>query len=146
MYQMVRERLLAEKEKLGISPKTMAERSRLRFPENTIKRVLSGETSDPGVSTLVDIGETLGLQPYEIFMDEITAAEFRAYQEIKNVADEAKADCIRLKAVTDELRERNVALSDKITMLEMMVAHRDDMIQVYKDCVELLKMSIKVEQ
>ena len=145
MYQMVRERLLAEKKKLNISTKTMAERSRLRLPENTIKRVLSGETSDPGVSTLVDIGETLGLQPYEIFMDEITAAEFRAYQEIKNAADEAKADCIRLKAVTDELRERNVALSDKITMLEMMIAHKEDMIQVYKDCVELLKMNIKAE-
>ena len=146
MYQIVRERLLEEKRKLNISTRSMAERSRLKLPENTIKRVLSGETSDPGVGTASDIAETLGMQPYEMFMDSVTAAEFKAYLELKNMADEATAERLRLVAENEDLKFINKKLSDKIESLEMMLAHRDDMIQVYKDCVELLKMSIKTEQ
>lgn len=145
MYQIVRERLLEEKKKLNISTRSMAERSRLKLPENTIKRVLSGETSDPGVGTVSDIAETLGMQPYEIFMDSVTAAEFKAYLELKNMADEAQAERVRLVAENEDIKLINKKLSDKIEALEMMIAHRDDMLQVYKDCIDIIKSNIKGE-
>ena len=143
MYQIVRERLLEEKKRLNISTRSMAERSKLQLPEGTIKRVLSGETADPGVSTASDIAETLGMQPYEIFMDATTSLEFKAYLELKNSADEAKAERIKLVSDNEELKLINKNLSDKIEILEMMVAHRDDMLQVYKDCVDIIKRNIK---
>ena len=146
MYQIFRERLNEEKKKLSISTRSMSERSKLQIPESTIKRVLNGDTVDPGVATASDIAETLGMQPYEMLMDAVTASEFRAYQDLKFKADEATAERLRIVAENEDLKLINKKLSDKIEALEMMLAHRDDMIQVYKDCVELLKMSIKVEQ
>lgn len=143
MYQIVRERLLEEKRKLNISTRSMSERSRLKLPENTIKRVLSGETSDPGVGTASDIAETLGMQPYEMFMDSVTAAEFKAYLELKNMADEAQAERVSLVAENEDLKLINKKLSDKIEALEMMIAHRDDMIQVYKDCIDIVKQHMR---
>lgn len=98
MYQIVRERLLEEKKKLNISTRSMAERSKLQLPEATIKRVLSGETFNPGIDTASDIAETLGMHPYEMFMDSGTAAEFKAYLELKHKADEAQAERVRLVA------------------------------------------------
>ena len=143
MYQIVRERLLEEKKKLNISTRSMAERSKLQLPEGTIKRVLSGETFNPGIDTASDIAETLGMQPYEMFMDSVIAAEFKVYLELKHKADEAQAERVRIVAENEDLKLINKKLSDKIEALEMMLTHRDDMIQVYKDCVELLKMNIK---
>jgi transcriptional regulator with XRE-family HTH domain len=143
MYQTVRERLLEEKKKLNISTRSMSERSKLQLPETTIKRVLSGETNKPGVDTVSDIAETLGVQPYEIFMDSITAAEFRAYQELRFKADETTAERLRLIAENEELIRINLGLSDKIGQLEMMIAHRDDIIRVYKDCIDIIKANIK---
>ena len=143
MYQIVRERLLEEKKKLNISTRSMSERSILQLPEGTIKRVLSGETNDPGVGTVVDIAETLGMQPYELFMDSVTASEFKAYLELKTASDEARAERVRLVAENEELKLINKKLSDEKETLEMMIAHRDDMLQVYRDCIDIVKKYTK---
>lgn len=145
MYQIVRERLLEEKKKLNISTRSMAERSKLQLPEGTIKRVLSGETFNPGIDTASDIAETLGMHPYEMFMDSGTAAEFKAYLELKHKADEAQAERVRLVAENEDLKFINKTLSDKIETLEMMIAHRDDMLQVYKDCIDIVKHHMRDE-
>ena len=71
---MFRERILEEKKRLNLSAKTMSDTSRLHLPEETIHRVLSGKTSDPGISTVLDLAETVGLKHYEVFMDATLAA------------------------------------------------------------------------
>ena len=43
---MFRERILEEKKKLGISTKSMSERSRMHVQEETIGRVLNGKTAE----------------------------------------------------------------------------------------------------
>lgn len=141
---MFRDRIIEEKKKLNISARSMSERSKLHIPEETISRVLSGKTIDPGVSTVLDIGDTVGLEPYELFMDETLAAEFKAFLELKNKSEESEAERIRIIAENGSLKDINLGLSDKIMVLEAKVESQDKLIDVYKKCLELLeKFKIK---
>lgn len=128
---MFRERIVEEKKKLGITAKSMSERSRLHTPEETISRVLSGKTADPGVNTVLDVGETVGLAPYEIFMDSTLAAEFRAFLELKSKSEETEAERIRIIAENEDLKIINTTLSQKIERLEMQLQHKEEIIALH---------------
>lgn len=135
---MFRDRINEEKRRLNISARSMSERSKLHIPEETICRVLSGKTADPGVSTALDIADTVGLAPYELFMDATLAAEFKAFLELKNKSDESEAERIRIVAENESLKSINLGLSDKIMMLEAKIESQERLIAVYGKCIELL--------
>ena len=129
---MFRERLNEEKKRLGITAKSVSAMAKLHTPEETISRVLSGKTSDPGVCTVLDIGEAMGLAPYEIFMDATLAAEFRAFLDLKSRSDETEAERIRLSAENDNLKITNVSLSQKIEKLEAELEHKKEIIALHE--------------
>lgn len=129
---MYRDRIKEEKKRLGISSKSMAARSELQVQEETISRFLSGKTADPGTSVTLDLGATVGLKPYEIFMDATTAAEFAAFLELKSKSEETEADRIRIIAENETLKTTNAALATEIDTLRMKLAHRDELIE-HKD-------------
>ena len=128
---MFRERVLEEKKRLNLSTRTMADTSRLHLPEETIRRVLSGKTADPGISTALDIADTVGLKPYEAFMDATLAAEFKAFLELKSRSDETEADRIRIVAENENLKATNAGLVDRIRVLEMQLSHKDEIIALH---------------
>ena len=101
---MFRDRLNEEKKRLNISAKSMALNYKLHIPEETISRVLSGKTSDPGINTVLDLGETVGLAPHELFMDATLAEEFRAFLDLKSKIEETKAERIRIVAENESLK------------------------------------------
>lgn len=128
---MLHERVLEEKKRLGISAKTMSERSTLHVTEETISRFLSGKTGDPGVKTFIDIAGTVGLEPYEAFMDATLAAEFKAFLELKSKSEETEAERVRIVAENESLKITNASLSNKIAMLEMQLAHKEEIIALH---------------
>ena len=136
---MFRERIIEQKKKLNISARSMSERSKLHLPEETVSRMLSGKTENPGVLTVLDVGDTVGLAPYELFMDETLAAEFKAFLELKSRNEQSEADVIRLTAEVENLKGINLGLADKIMVLEAEVKSQDKLIEVYQKCMELLE-------
>ena len=128
---MFRERILEEKKRLNLSTRTMADMSRLHLPEETISRVLSGKTADPGIGTAIDIAETVGLKPYEAFMDATLAAEFKAFLELKSRSEETEAERIRIVAENENLKATNAGLVDRIRVLEMQLSHKDEIIALH---------------
>ena len=136
---MFRERIIEQKKKLNISARSMSERSKLHLPEETVSRMLSGKTEKPGVLTVLDVGDTVGLAPYELFMDETLAAEFKAFLELKSRNEQSEADVIRLTAEVENLKGINLGLADKIMVLEAEVKSQDKLIEVYQKCMELLE-------
>lgn len=136
---MFRERIIEEKKKLNISVRFMAERSKMHLPEETISRMLTGKTENPGVLTVLDAGDTVGLEPWELFMDETLAAEFKAFLELKNRSAQSEADVIRLTAENANLKNINIGLADKIMVLEAEIKSQDKLIEVYQKCMELLE-------
>ena len=133
---MFRDRIIEAKKALGISSKTMSERSTLQLPEETISRVLHGKVADPHISTLLDLGETVGLAPYEIFMDAGTAAEFRLFLETResNIDNSAQLELLRIKAT--ELESRLKEKEHEIYDLKHDLAHKDEIIVLYKRLLE----------
>ena len=125
---MFRERILEEKKRLNLSVKTMAYKSRLQLSEETVNRIITGKTSDPGVNTLLDVADTVDLKPYELFMDSTLAAEFKAFLALKSKSDETEADRIRIIAENESLKATNAGLVDKIRVLEMQLAHKEEII------------------
>ena len=128
---MFRDRIIEERKRLSITVRSMSERSKLRIPEETISRVLSGKTADPGVSTVIDMGETVGLAAYEIFMDSTLASEFRAFLELKSKSEETEAERIRIIAENENLKTINATLSQKIEILEIKLAHKEELIALH---------------
>lgn len=128
---MFRDRITEERKRLRITVRSMSERSKLRLPEETISRVLSGKTADPGVSTVIDLGETVGLAAYEIFMDSTLSSEFRAFLELKSKSEETEAERIRIIAENETLKTINATLSQKIEILEMKLAHKEELIALH---------------
>lgn len=129
---MYRERITEEKKRLNLSARTMSDLSRLHILEETISRFLSGKTNDPGVNTVLDLGETVGLKPYEIFMDATMAAEFRAFLELKSKSAETEAERVKMIAENEELKITNAGLVDKIRVLEMQLDHKKELLSVYE--------------
>jgi transcriptional regulator with XRE-family HTH domain len=129
---MYRQRIAEEKKRLNLSARTMSDLSRLHILEETISRFLSGKTADPGINTVLDLAETVGLKPYEIFMDSTLAAEFRAFLELKSKSEETEAERVRIIAENEELKTTNVGLVDKIRVLEMQLAHKEELVKVYE--------------
>ena len=128
---MFRDRIKEEKKKLNISSKSMSERSRMHIPEETISRVLSGKTIDPGISIVLDLGETVGLAPYEIFMCSTLVAEFKAFLELKSKSDETENERIRILAENETLKTINATLSNKIEVLEAKLTLKDELLELH---------------
>lgn len=129
---MYRQRIIEEKKRLNLSSRSMSDLSRLHIQEETISRFLSGKTADPGVNTVLDLGETVGLKPYEIFMDAMLAAEFRVFLELKSKSEETEAERVQMLAENEELKTTNAGLVDKIRVLEMKLEHSEKLISVYE--------------
>lgn len=128
---MFRDRILAEKTKSNLSSKTLADTSRLHLSEETIRRILTGKTADPGINAVLDIGEGVGLKPYEIFMDDTLAAEFRAFLELKSRNEATEAEHIKLLAEYESLKATNAGLVDRIRVLEMTLEHKEEIIALH---------------
>ena len=134
---MFRERILEEKKRLNLSIKTMADMSQLHLTEETIGRVLSGKSADPGNSTVLDIGGTVGLKPYEIFMDATLAAEFKAFLDLKARSEETEAERIRIVAENESLKTTNAGLVDRIRVLEMQLSHKEELLALHNYYIKL---------
>lgn len=144
MLDIIRERILEEKERLDISVRSMSERSASHISEENIRRVINGKTSDPGICTVLDIADTVGLQPYELFMDSTMAAEFKVFLALKSKADESEAERIRMLAENEELKTTNLGLSNRIGALEMTVKHQQELLDIYSNLSNMCKALIKL--
>ena len=142
---MFRERILEEKKRLNLSTKTISDTSHLHLPEETIGRVLSGKTADPGISTVLDIGEAVGLKPYEIFMDSTLSAEFKAFLELQTRSEATEAERIRLVAENESLKATNAGLVDRIRVLEMQLSHKEELLALHERYQAHIKQLMKKE-
>lgn len=129
---MYRDRINEQKKLLGISIKTISERSKLKLPEETISRFLSSKTHDARVSTMLDVCDAVGLAPYELFMDAITAAQFKVFLE-------AKLSDIDNVAELEMLRAKTAAQETEIALLKERIQHKDEIIAIHNYYNSLMK-------
>ena len=131
---MWREKVLEQKTKLGISPKTMSERSRLQLSEWTITRILTSKTQSPRIDTILDIGETVGLTPQELFSETTSVIGDKSYTD--------------LLAERDSLLKANQTLTVRVDVLEKEAAvlakeleHKTETIMLKDEIIRLLNLN-----
>ena len=130
-------RIIEEKKRLGLTARIMSARSRRHIPEESISRILSERTADPGILTVLDLAETVELKPYELFMDSVTAQEFRAYLDLKSKSSEIQVERIKILAENEDLKSTNAALLNKIAILEIKLEASEKLVRVYDHFVNI---------
>ena len=81
---------------------------------------------------MLDIGFTLGMQPYEIFMDAVMVAEFKAFLELKSKSEESEAERVKLVAENETLKSTNISLSRVIEQLKSELEHKKEIIALHE--------------
>ena len=123
---MWRERIIETKKAKSLTTKMMSERSPSHIPPETITRILNTKTDDPRISTVLALGESVGLSPWELFAEPTTLV---AYQSFLNLQAEAEA----LKIERDALIAENGALKNSVDTLKTKVDSLRDKVDALKD-------------
>lgn len=125
------DRIIEEKEKLGLTPKAMSERTGGRLPEKTIIRILTGKTEAPRIDTIIDLGSSVGLTPREIFSDTCAVVAPVGLVEIKETADVIEAERDLVQRENDMLKAKVSAYEMEIELLKKELQHKEELLAVH---------------
>ena len=143
---MWRERIIEAKKAQGVSPKTMSERT-MHIPERTIVRLLNGETSNPYVDTVLEVGASVGLSPQEIFSETNLVLGNKDLATLQADLDIANAEKDILVAENTLLNDKVVTLTAEIDLLKKELEHKEEIINLHKFYNNALKIvSLKKDE
>ena len=128
---MWKERINEEKKALNISTKTMSERTRGHLPERTITRILSGETPNPRIDTIIELGESVGLTPQELFADTNAVAATESIVDIKENANVVEAERDLTLVENEMLKTKVAALTTENELLKKELQHKDELLALH---------------
>lgn len=139
------------KKEKGLSVIQIAERANL--PEKTVSRILSGKTANPYIDTLDRLATALGCTIGDILAGTKAVVGNESLCELQENVNtvieeketvEAEKDLIlaennTLKAENSNLKDQNKTLLAKIELLELKLAHKEELLAVHNLYNKLLK-------
>lgn len=128
---MWNERIIEAKKAQGITPKIMSERTRGHLPERTIIRILSGETANPRIDTIIEMGAAVGLSPQELFADTNVVVATETLAEVKETAVVVEAERDLINAENEMLKAKVAALTTEIELLKKELQHKEEIIALH---------------
>ena len=117
------------KKSKGMTSKQLAEVTKI--PESTIKRIFSGETEDPYISTIHRIVIALGGSLDHILADTNAVLAQESLVEVKETVGVAEAERDLVAAENAILKGKVDALTAENTMLKMELKHKDEIIAIH---------------
>lgn len=139
---MWRERIIEAKKAKGITIKMMAERTPSHLTVETITRILNEKTDDPRISTVLALGESVGLSPWELFAEPNTLMAYQGFVTLQAEVDALKADKEALVA-ENEAQKNNanevVVLKAELDRLRLTLEHKEEIIVLQKQLIDLQK-------
>ena len=102
-----------------------------KIPESTLKRIFSGETEDPYVSTIHRIVTVLGGSLDHILADTNAVLSTESIVEVKSNADVVEAERDLILAELEMLRAKTSAQETEILLLKEKIQHKDELLAVY---------------
>lgn len=133
---MWREKIIEAKKAKNITTKMMSEK--VRLPEQTITRILSGKTETPRIDTVLDLGAAVGLSPRELFSETTSVLGDENLAALQEKLDEANAALTALQAEFASLSEentdlklKNVTLQAENDLLRIKLEHKEEIISLH---------------
>ena len=123
------ERIKEAKEARGITTKDMADR--MRLPKETITRILNGKTNNPYITTVLAMGEAVGLTEWEIFSETGLVIGTANLQELQEELNEAKAQLDLLRIACSVEETKNAALTAEVELLKRELQHKEELLAVH---------------
>lgn len=128
---MWNERIIEAKKAQNITTKIMSERTHGHLPERTITRILSGETPNPRIDTIIELGAAVGLTPQELFADTNIVAATKSIVEIQENANVVEAERDLTIAENEMLKAKVAALTTEIELLKKELQHKDELLALH---------------
>ena len=128
---MWNERINEVKKAKGITAKMISERTHGHLPERTITRILSGETPNPRIDTIIELGAAVGLTPQELFADTNVVVATETLAELKETAEVVEAEKGLAIAELEMLRAKTAAQETEIALLKEKLKHKEELLAVY---------------
>lgn len=133
---MWREKIIEAKKAKNITTKMMSEK--VRLPDQTITRILSGKTETPRIDTVLDLGAAVGLSAWELFSETTSVLGDKNLITLQEDLDQANAALSALQAEfaslseeTTDLRLKNVTLQAENDLLKMKLEHKEEIISLH---------------
>ena len=123
------ENLKELKKAKGVTTKQIADATKI--PEGTIKRIFSGDTEDPYISTIHRIVTVLGGSLDHILADTTAVLAPESIAEVKEtiVSTEAERDSIARE--NERLAAENTRLNTEIELLKKEISHKDELLALH---------------
>ena len=128
---MWNERILEAKKAQKITTKMISDRTHGHLPERTITRILSGETPNPRIDTIIELGAAVGLSPQELFADTNAVAATETLAEMKENVNVVEAERDLIQVENEMLKSKNAALTAEIDLLKKEIQHKDELLALH---------------
>lgn len=139
---MWRERIIEAKKAKNITAKMMAEK--IRIPENTIARILSGKTQTPRIDTVLDLGAAVGLTATELFAEAVSFIGDKDIAVLREELAGAQASIEAMKLEVTALAEENAALKGELVtlkaeaaLLQINLQHKEKIVALQEEIITL---------
>jgi lambda repressor-like predicted transcriptional regulator len=143
---MWRERIIATRKAKGITIQTMSDNSDPHLTPETITRVLSSKTESPRVDTVLNVGRTVGLEPWEIFADDALIVAYQGFLTLQAEFESVKAERDALLSEVETLREGITTASSTVNALNyendrlrLTITHNEKTMALQEEIIALLK-------
>ena len=123
----------------GMTSKQIAEVTKI--PESTIKRIFSGDTTDPYVTTIHRIVVALGGSLDHILADTNAVLSSESFVELKETVDVIEATHEVISAENEMLKAKVAALTTENELLKKELVHKEELLALhsyYKTRIEQL--------
>ena len=130
------DRIVAAKKAQGITTKMMADK--VKLPEDTIARILSGRTRDPRLETVLRLGAAVGLDAWEIFAETEAVLSSRSIAALESELSAVKAtlliaeqDIAKLATENADLKLQNTALSTELNHIKRETQLMEQIVEIH---------------
>jgi transcriptional regulator with XRE-family HTH domain len=139
---MWRERIIETRKAKGITIKMMSEMTPSKIPPETITRILNEKTGDPRISTVLELGESVGLTPWELFAETADLIAYQSFLNLQAEVDALKVDKEALAAENEALKNNVnevVALKAENDRLRLTLEHKEEILKLQGEIIRLHK-------
>lgn len=124
------ERIKEAKAAKGITTKEMADH--MRLPKETITRILNGKTNNPYITTVLAMGEAVGLTEWEIFSETGLVIGTANLQALQAELNDTKNQLELVRIACDCEKAENLKLSIEIEQLKRELQHKQELLDLHE--------------